>query len=419
MPPPPPPPPPAPPAPPAPPPAPPSVSSSSSSGGSSSGSGDAGPTDTFALLKQKQAEAVAHEYRPKTPPPRAPDVYCDVKVSWLDAQELFNSVQFGSNLLVVDVRSAADYVSSHVRSALGVDWSAMAGVLSDGEEEAEGEEASAAAATAAGAGEGSTGSGRSKLDTMRWRQRRTFNVVVYDAESTPEAIAPGMKSFLDAMRAERLCQAGVRVLDGGLSAFARDYAFLVKGHPEFMDGEYPSEIIKSFLFLGPWEVACSRAALNHLGITRVVNATASCDMPFKDDPSIDYIYCPLDDSPEADIAQYFEPCMKFLQEAKTAGHRVLVHCKMGMSRSPTIIILWLMETQKMSLREATEYVRKKRPFINPNPGFLQQLGQHEEKIHGECTVRFPEGEVITTRTIYEWRTKDGGWEPRKVVGFKH
>lgn len=31
----------------------------------------------------------------------------------------------------------------------------------------------------------------------------------------------------------------------------------------------------------------------------------------------------------------------------------------------------------MTLRAATEYTRVRRPYINPNPGFLLQLGKHE------------------------------------------
>ena len=62
--------------------------------------------------------------------------------------------------------------------------------------------------------------------------------------------------------------------------------------------------------------------------------------------------------------------------------QVLIHCQMGMSRSSTLVILWLMHKHGMNLREATAFTRAKRPFINPNPGFMQQLGEWEEAKFG-------------------------------------
>eukprot|EP00386_Alphamonas_edax_P005924 GDKI01019306.1.p1 GENE.GDKI01019306.1~~GDKI01019306.1.p1 ORF type:complete len:431 (+),score=124.57 GDKI01019306.1:104-1294(+) len=55
------------------------------------------------------------------------------------------------------------------------------------------------------------------------------------------------------------------------------------------------------------------------------------------------------------------------------GRNVLVHCSMGMSRSPSIIIGYLMVRKNMSLNQAIDFVKRKRCYIFPNAGFERQL----------------------------------------------
>lgn len=57
---------------------------------------------------------------------------------------------------------------------------------------------------------------------------------------------------------------------------------------------------------------------------------------------------------------------------------VLVHCQMGISRSATIVIAYLMRKQRQGLDEVLKQVRAKRRRINPNENFSVQLGIWEE-----------------------------------------
>ena len=57
--------------------------------------------------KGKAADHVMSEAVERAPPP--PDVLNDVEVGWIDAGNLFNKLQFGSNLIVVDCRSGAAF----------------------------------------------------------------------------------------------------------------------------------------------------------------------------------------------------------------------------------------------------------------------------------------------------------------------
>lgn len=56
----------------------------------------------------------------------------------------------------------------------------------------------------------------------------------------------------------------------------------------------------------------------------------------------------------------------------SATGRVFVHCLMGVSRSATLVLAFLMIVEGLTLREAVAAVRPHRD-ICPNPGFLQQL----------------------------------------------
>jgi protein-tyrosine phosphatase len=85
-----------------------------------------------------------------------------------------------------------------------------------------------------------------------------------------------------------------------------------------------------------------------------------------------------------------------MQQSKENGH-VLVHCAAGMSRSPTVVIAYLMKVHRKSLREAFAYVRSKR-FVSPNYGFMKQLSAYAKELGLDDTVpsqfiQFEEQEV--------------------------
>lgn len=52
----------------------------------------------------------------------------------------------------------------------------------------------------------------------------------------------------------------------------------------------------------------------------------------------------------------------------------------GISRSPTIIVAYLMSKAKMALGDAFDLVKQKRPIIGPNPGFVEQLEEFERQL---------------------------------------
>ncbi|XP_050373982.1 dual specificity protein phosphatase 1 isoform X2 [Argentina anserina] len=115
--------------------------------------------------------------------------------------------------------------------------------------------------------------------------------------------------------------------------------------------------IEEGLFLGSIGAAHNKDELKSLNITHILTVASSLAPAYPDE----FVY-------------------KVLNEAKRSGG-VLVHCFVGKSRSVTIVLAYLMKRHGMSLNEALEHVRSRRPQASPNAGFISQLQVFERSIH--------------------------------------
>lgn len=151
-----------------------------------------------------------------------------------------------------------------------------------------------------------------------------------------------------------------------------------------------------------------------LGITHVVNVahgTMHCQGSHHFYGSmVDYYGVPADDSPAFDLSPYFFPSAEYIKNAldnggkcfnvtqaglfavksKNQAHvilifpsppaRVFVHCAVGVSRSASIVLAFLMIHHHFTLLEAINKVKERR-WIFPNRGFLEQLCALDMKLH--------------------------------------
>lgn len=59
----------------------------------------------------------------------------------------------------------------------------------------------------------------------------------------------------------------------------------------------------------------------------------------------------------------------------------------GVSRSATLVIAYIMKKYSMPLEQAKRLVEEKRPFINPNPGFIKQLELYDKELSDDrCSL---------------------------------
>lgn len=98
--------------------------------------------------------------------------------------------------------------------------------------------------------------------------------------------------------------------------------------------------------------------------------------------NIDFLYLYLDDMPNEDISKYFDISYNFIKKHIDKKENVLVHCYAGISRSSTIIFNYMLREYYLNngykcprciLKYFLDYSRNKRPIINPNTGFINQL----------------------------------------------
>lgn len=74
--------------------------------------------------------------------------------------------------------------------------------------------------------------------------------------------------------------------------------------------------------------------------------------------------------------------MEFIDFALQNGN-CLVHCFAGVSRSATMVIVYLMKKNGWTYFQAHAFVKKRRSVIWPNPGFVRQMKNYENKLKEE------------------------------------
>ncbi|MFI5342689.1 MAG: dual specificity protein phosphatase family protein [Chlamydiales bacterium] len=82
----------------------------------------------------------------------------------------------------------------------------------------------------------------------------------------------------------------------------------------------------------------------------------------------------IPDKAGAHMLPYFQESYEFLESAKGD---TLVHCRYGRSRSPVVVIAYLMKKFDVPFDKAYRFVRLKRPTIEPNSGFIEELKVYE------------------------------------------
>ncbi|KAL4640010.1 dual specificity protein phosphatase 13 [Arapaima gigas] len=131
------------------------------------------------------------------------------------------------------------------------------------------------------------------------------------------------------------------------------------------------------LFLGDMCVAHDRHGLWKMGITHVLNA-AHGKMYCKGShdfygTTVDYHGVPANDLPTFDMSPYFYSAADYIHKAlDTPGAKIFVHCAVGVSRSASLVLAYLMIYHHFSLIDAIKRVKENR-WIFPNRGFLKQL----------------------------------------------
>ena len=149
-------------------------------------------------------------------------------------------------------------------------------------------------------------------------------------------------------------------------------------------------LIIPLLYLGNCTNAHNCKILHIIPINAILNITLSEDTRcMHPEHNIDYHIISIPDLPFIDIGQYFDITFNFIESNISNGRAVYVHCMEGISRSPTIVIAYLMKKYNQTYENVLFHVKMKRICIEPNIGFILHLKSYQKKLSLEDKISIP------------------------------
>lgn len=132
------------------------------------------------------------------------------------------------------------------------------------------------------------------------------------------------------------------------------------------------------IFIGNDEAALDIDWLKSKGITRIINC--AMEIPNYHQPLIRYLRLDLADgqnemAPVDDLYRVAEPAYRYIINTikRDPNTKFLIHCKMGISRSASIVVYYLMRSKGLSYDRALEQLKGVRPIVSPNRWYERQL----------------------------------------------
>ncbi|KAI8388240.1 protein-tyrosine phosphatase-like protein [Radiomyces spectabilis] len=130
------------------------------------------------------------------------------------------------------------------------------------------------------------------------------------------------------------------------------------------------------VWIGGYKAYESRSFLNKNRITRILSLGHF--KPLYAPTEFVHEIIPIADNPESNIIQHFPKTFELIDTWIAQGQNILVHCLAGVSRSPTVVTAYLMKKRQLHPKAALAVIKQMRPFVNPNPGFMNQLRLYQD-----------------------------------------
>lgn len=179
----------------------------------------------------------------------------------------------------------------------------------------------------------------------------------------------------------------------------------------------PHPIIPDFLFLSSCYGATEDALVANniryvlrLGSFWTNYEAYNSDKP--DDAKITLYQVDIADSPLEDISVHFDWIYDEIEAIRNKGERILIHCHAGVSRSSTIVLMYLMRFYKISLYDAWNTTYVARPIVRPNIGFARALQDLEKSLFN---VKNPSLSVFWMSESYNFYLDYVEWKYRCIA----
>ena len=192
------------------------------------------------------------------------------------------------------------------------------------------------------------------------------------------------------------------------------------------------------LFLGSYDCAKQGMLLQlrQKKICRIVNCTQRCTSCHVNEEAFEYCLVNVVDDTTSQIHEHFDKATTFIEDNLCQGRNVLVHCRAGVSRSSTIVIAYLMRyclisvsssssssSSSSRLDDAYLWAKNKRPVVQPNSGFWQQLKTYERELN-ELDSSVVDSSTVTPAAVTQFRSSkknvlpiDKDWATRSCSLF--
>ena len=126
------------------------------------------------------------------------------------------------------------------------------------------------------------------------------------------------------------------------------------------------------VLIGGYLAASDPDFVRREGITRLRKMTGD-NSSYQYHRGVAYFVFPSLDEPDYDIRGDAVAAVQAVVAGIEAGEQVLVHCHAGVSRSATVVLLYLMAVRGLHLGAALAHLRRARPVVAPNVGFMRTL----------------------------------------------
>lgn len=192
-------------------------------------------------------------------------------------------------------------------------------------------------------------------------------------EPTERAVRALLRDVLTSADLETVTSKEVR------TELERRMGHSLEQHKDFIDNEMllvlaqmdrPSRVFPHIYLGSEWNAA-NLEELQQNCVTHILNVAREIDNFF---PALfHYMNVRVYDEETAQLLPHWNDTFLFLSDIKARGGRALVHCRMGLSRSAATVLAYAMKEFGWSLERALRHVRRCRPGVQPNPGFMRQL----------------------------------------------
>ncbi|KAF9931034.1 Dual specificity protein phosphatase 9 [Linnemannia zychae] len=104
---------------------------------------------------------------------------------------------------------------------------------------------------------------------------------------------------------------------------------------------------------------------------------------------------------QKDLLRDFPRAFAMIDEALAANGgqgKALVHCQLGVSRSASLVIAYVMRARGMGLTEAYDFVKQRSGVISPNMSLMYQLAEFEKNLKKQGDGFFTSDYIASEKT---------------------